>query len=81
MNRKPIPQKKFASFTKSVNHAGNTGGGKREREKEKIKKDLFQKRKDKKIQQWLSMFICSETWAEEGGRVKRENDRKNWKTR
>lgn len=42
---------------------------KEKEKKEKIKKDVFQKRKeDKKIQQWLSMFIYSKTWDEEGGR-------------
>lgn len=60
------PAKMSQSQEQNSNHVtGNKRRRKQEEEREK--REIKKGKEGKKTQQWLSMFIYSKTWVEEGG--------------
>lgn len=62
------PAKMSQSQEQNSNHVtGNKRRKKQEEEEEREKREIKKGKEGKKTQQWLSMFIYSKTWVEEGG--------------
>lgn len=59
------PAKMSQSQEQNSNHV--TGNKRRRKQEEREKREIKKGKEGKKTQQWLSMFIYSKTWVEEGG--------------
>lgn len=61
------PAKMSQSQEQNSNHVTGNKRRKKQEEEEREKREIKKGKEGKKTQQWLSMFIYSKTWVEEGG--------------